>query len=242
MDHLTRIEENLKRFEKTNQYLVKEAVVASVEKNNLWTKTQIGSEKTQRDNNFRHQFLENLGYNPKKRKKYGCMVSGEEGNGDRVVVAHIAPAVSEYSKLAKIGLTPGDVSSPRNGLLLCANIENSYNKLQLTFVKDKNIFSSQLVVKIWDSQCLNIPLWNGSTKFIGQYDGSKLNLGEHKPFMRALSYHAYESYLKYCYLPQFKSLVPCEYGSGNDSDYFKERNMFKEIVEKAIEEEMDEDV
>ena len=132
-----------------------------------------------------------------------------------------------------------DVSNVRNGLLLCKGIEEAFDRLQLSFVKS-NPLSMDLFLKIWDDSCRSNPLYPGSTILIGGFDGSRLDLSAHKPFLRALSFQAYQSYL--VYKNQTMSVAPAEYGSDPECEYFKGRELLKSAVLRDIQFEVhDED-
>lgn len=210
-----------------------------IDANNLWTKTQIADSVTGRSEEFRRNLVEHLGYavgKGKKRMRYTCMVTGLSTHSDYIEAAHIAPARSTVKRLAYIGMTASDVNDVRNGLLLATEIHHAFDYLQLSFVKS-NPLSEQLYVKIWDKSCLNIEVFVGAGRTIGQYDGAKLKLGAHEPFRRALSYHAYIAYLKFSYVPA--NLEPAEYGSENESEYYSERRLMKDAVLQDIKKELE---
>ena len=50
-------------------------------------------------------------------------------------------------------------------------------------------------MQIWDNRCRELPIYEGSKRKIGEFDGHVLNLGRHQPFRRALSFQAYQAYL-----------------------------------------------
>jgi hypothetical protein len=202
------------------QTIIPVVVGLQVERNNLWRGSVMS---TVRDEKFRKDLLTALGYTAKKRKNgYPCMVSKLLGNGDNVLAAHIAPAVSEVKRLNSIGLTEDDVNNPRNGLLLAYGIEKCFDNLRLSFVKS-NPLSTKLYMKIWDDSCRHFPLWHpnydSENKTVGDYDGCELDL-KHSPFKRALSYQAYMSYLTWKHVGVDE---PKEYVSENNSSYFTQR-------------------
>ena len=216
-----------------------------VEQNNLYSKSALGSEgKSDRGETFRHDLLQSLGYNPRKRNRsIACMVTGESGNGACVVAAHIVPARSKIRYLLFIGLTPEDVSSSRNGLLLSKNIENAFDALQLSFIRgpvpdDSGAPMDGFTLKIWDDNCRNTPIWAGSDKLIGEYDGC-IALQRHNPFKRALSHQAYSAFLHFRHELNAMVSPPSEYGSDNQSKYYKQRKLMKESVDRDMAEELD---
>ena len=87
-------------------------------------------------------------------------------------------------------------------------------------------------MKIWDKTCSVIEVFSGAGRTIGEFDGAKLNLGKHKPFRRALSYHAYTAYLKFSFRLTSND-QPVEYGSYN------ERRLMKDAVIQDMKDELD---
>jgi hypothetical protein len=206
----------------------------AIKENNLWTNTQVES-TSERNNSYRKDFLKSLGYTPKKRKQFPCMVTGQSGDGEEVVAAHLAPAKSKARILDSIGMTEQDINSPRNFLLLSKNIEKAFDKLQLSFVKE-NPLSNNLVMKIWDNSIRSKKIWEGSDHVIGSYDGAILRLGHHIPFKRAMSYQAYQAYLVHKHL-HFNE--PIDFGTEEAREFARERKLMKQDVIKAINDEVE---
>jgi hypothetical protein len=134
-----------------------------------------------------------------------CMVSGVLGglstninDSNSVVCAHIIPnrARSKTGVLKKLGYSAPDIDCVCNGLFLAYNIEQAFDKLQLCFVGNPNPLTDGLVMKIYDDACRDVPLYIGSNKLIGEFDGQALTLGDHLPFQSALCYHAYYTFLE----------------------------------------------
>jgi hypothetical protein len=94
-------------------------------------------------------------------------------------------------------------------------------------------------MKICDNSCANLPIWYGSKKTIGDFADHILHLGKHKPFRRALSYQAYQAYLKFSHVPT--NLKPFEFGSENGSEYFKQRKFMRDNVVRDIKIEKDDE-
>lgn len=211
-----------------------------IESNNLWTGTQVKESESERSSSYRKDFLRHLGYNPKKRKQYPCMLTGQVGDGEKVVAAHIAPAKSKIRILNYIGMTADDINNPRNFLLLAKNVEVCFDRQQLSFVKE-NPLSNDLILKIWDSSASTIPIWESSKLLIGKYDGKKLLLGDHNPFRRALSYQAYQAYIRHAHIGHS---IPLEYGSDDQTTFYRQRQTIKEmkdLVMRDIKEEVESD-
>ena len=213
----------------------------TIEANNLWTNTQIADSTSAREDFFRANLTEHLGYKSSGRKKrilYTCMASGVQGDNNEIEAAHIAPAKSVLKRLSSIGMNEDGVNSVRNGLLLASGIHREFDYLRISFVKS-NPLSECLYMKIWDGTCSHLPVFPGSDRTIGEFDGATLNLGKHGPFKRALSFQAYMAFLKHKHIPE--NLEPVEYGSENESNYFNERQVMKEAVTRDMRDEVEEE-
>jgi hypothetical protein len=217
-----------------------------VEQNNLYSKSALGSDTmSDRGKTFRNNLLESLGYSKKKRKiGYPCMVTKISGDGECVVAAHIAPARSRVKYLRNIGLTEEDVNSSRNGLLLSKNIEIAFDRLQLSFIRGPvadltGLPRDGFTMKIWDDDCRDTFIWNGSKKRIGEYDGKQLLLGSHNPLKRVLSYQAYTAFLHFRHVLNVTVSEPSEFGSDNASNYYKNRKLMKDNLLRDVIEEVD---
>jgi HNH endonuclease len=137
--------------------------------------------------------------------KLKCMVSGVLGglstnpnDSNSVVCAHIIPnrARSKTGVIKKLGYTAPDIDCVRNGLFFAYNIEQAFDKLQLCFVDDPHPLTDGLVMKIYDDVCRDVPLYIRSDRFIGEFDGCALTLGDHLTFRSALCFHAYYTFLE----------------------------------------------
>ena len=217
-----------------------------VEQNNLYGKSALGSDTmSDRGKTFRNNLLESLGFSKKKRKiGYPCMVTEISGDGECVVAAHIAPAHSRVKYLRNIGLTEEDVNSSRNGLLLSKNIEIAFNRLQLSFIRGPiadltGLPRDGFTMKIWDDDCRDTFIWNGSKKRIGEYDGKQLLLGTHNPLKQVLSYQAYTAFLHFRHVLNVTVSEPSEFGSDNASNYYKNRKLMKDNLLRDVIEEVD---
>eukprot|EP01031_Cornospumella_fuschlensis_P029959 gene29959-36183_t len=180
------------------------------------------------------------------------MVTGKTGHNAKQIVAaaHIVPASSHVENLKYIGMTPEEVNSVRNGLFLVKGIEEAFDQLQISFVKNPNIFSNGFVMKILDTSILTRSIWNINEEAtgrvsIGFYDGSTLNLGSHTPFKRAIFSQARQAHLKWG--PEEK--LTDYWSEDNNSEFatryrsvavkirqFKEYNL---LIQSEVEEELD---
>lgn len=142
-----------------------------------------------------------------------CMVSGVPW--DSVRCAHIWPNRANSLLLQHLGLSPGDCANPRNGLLLSYGIESAFDRLQATFLLNKE---GHLILRILDEKIADFnhmrytgsnakaevdakiakgkplkPNERGEEKgdpTFRSIDGYKLNVRS-KPFRRLLWLHAY---------------------------------------------------
>jgi hypothetical protein len=131
-----------------------------------------------------------------------------------------------------------DTSSVRNGLFLASNVEKAFDRLQLSFIKSSPL-SDMLVLKIWDDSCRDTPIWTGHETTIGDLDGQELVLGSHRPYKRALSYHACQAYLR----NNIDGVPPIPYGTPNakQSQVASELCLLRGIFDRHVEEEVEDD-
>ena len=89
------------------------------------------------------------------------------------------------------------------------------------------------------SQYTLSPIYAGSKKLIGEYDGHPLALMDHNPFKRALSYQAYAAFLHFRHELDAEISPPSEYGTDNESKkYYKQRKLMKESIDRDMAEEV----
>lgn len=176
-----------------------------------------------------------------------CMVTGKSGS---VILAHILPHSSSDKVREILGIT--DINDYRNLLLLSDGIERSFDKLQLGFVReltDVNGLSTQYVMKIFNSACLNEPLFPNCSETIGDlFRNDKkpylnLTIGNitHNPYNRCLSFQAMWAYYHNFHVYNFKfadydSVEPNMKNKILKDVYLKQFN-----EDRAIEQEDEED-
>jgi hypothetical protein len=133
------------------------------------------------------------------------VVCDEKGNivGNIVRCAHILPhrwKNDTASMLKSIGFSVEDLESARNGIFLCEGFERGLDENKLCFVRREDFFyTDRIVLKVLNSKaCKEIPIFQGSTESVDNYDGNELNLQcgryEHKPFRTALYVHAVQAH------------------------------------------------
>ena len=84
-----------------------------------------------------------------------------------------------------------------------------------------------------------IPIWKDSQKLIGDYDGHVLNLSQHKPFKRALSYQANQGFSHFRLMFDSSEQPPSEYRPDNPSAYYMQMKQMFDIVVRDIDVEAD---
>ena len=119
-----------------------------------------------------------------------------------VLWSHIIPKVEKYSDLydrVSENYTEDDVYSPRNSLMLASGIKYTFDRLWLCFSRDpENVLSDQLYLRIHNMKdCDELALYEGSDKFVGQYNNFPLLLNGHIPFRSALYQHEFASHGNY---------------------------------------------
>lgn len=251
---------------------------SEVKRQNLWELSAKGSQnsesRTERGNEFNSNFRSHAGTvvygtgHNGGNERYRCMLSGEVGFGQQVVVAHIIPAKSSVSLLKGLGFTATDVNSLRNGLSLAKGFEEAFDRRQASFVEtlgkkctieDQASFIKSLgsdagkstdeadyspmttyTFTIWDKECRENPLWKGSQLTVGQFEGRSLVLGNANPMKRALSLHTYHCFLHSNLGEEFQ---PKAFGSPVTSpttvQLFRKRlAAFKATVDKDMNDEL----
>ena len=93
-------------------------------------------------------------------------------------------------------------------------------------------------LKIWDDEIKSLPIYPGSTKTIGDYEGYSLELGTHTIFKRGLSFHSYQAYLESQSTDKLLQLQ-CMYGSPGKYPYKSQLDLMRTDCLKQIEEEAD---
>jgi hypothetical protein len=200
---------------------------------NPWRRSQLSGS---RGEHFRNDLKRSLGYH-KDEHNIACMLTDRVGNGSQVCAAHILPCSSKKQISDQLGLTLTDLNSTRNGLFLAKNIEVAFDELKLSFVPKDILHPLSLKMIIWDQTAADIPIWHDHTDTIGQYEGCTLQLGDHLPYRRALSYQAYMAHTASS-LSGDSSTRPAEFGTP-ESSFFKEREKLESNLANAFREEID---
>ena len=189
--------------------------------------------------NTRKVFFEAFGI---KNDTAKCMLTGVTPlRPADLTVAHIMPKSAKSKYLECLSMTRDEVNSVRNLLLLCSKIEHAFDRLDISFVPPSNPFEGQFCLRIWNAKVRDMPIYEGASTNIGDYDNAVLNLSVngrvHNPFKRAISYQAYHAYLywsEYNYdVPELIDADISVYASGRGF-----REAYGNIVGRAIAEEV----
>eukprot|EP01033_Poteriospumella_lacustris_P014812 gene14812-10591_t len=196
-----------------------------------------------RGNNYRQRLMTEMGYTNKhtktKDERPKCMISGLRGGGDKVVCGHIVPCGCELVKLKQLGITKADLNVPKNCLFWCIGFEQAYESLQLSFVKSHPL-QDKLYLKFWNDEVKTTPIWPGSARCIGEFDGVELKLDGHVIMKRGLSYQAYQAYL-HCSEHDRVVEETCLYGSPGAYEFKSAEALMEQQYRKDVEEETGED-
>jgi hypothetical protein len=170
-----------------------------------------------------------------------------------VVLAHILPRSVSVDEQRFLGLDKFSIDNIRNTLLLCKGIEAAFDRKDLSFVPSDNPFSpNRFKMKIWNEAIKTMPIFEGSTQTIGDFDDAGLNLNVggnlHSPFRRCLSYQAFRSFKTWYKIFGLKELpVDCDVSEYNGARYKSIRDSFalqlaKDKRDEAEENEAEEHV
>ena len=129
-----------------------------------------------------------------------CMVLNEFFPRATVIASHIWKFCTEGEGLREFNLEPSDLSSPRNGLLMCESIERAFDEKRLCFLIDR-IRSTDLYVKVLDRNLLDPSksqiICDGTKLRFIDIDGRMLQCPSNSiPFRRILDFHAKCSFEK----------------------------------------------
>jgi len=95
-----------------------------------WEDLPSDSSRLRKD--FRNRVI--LFYNADDNAAAQCMVTGSRATGHKgVIAAHIWPSATKGVGLARFGLAPQDIHSPRNGMLLLKSIESAFDQKRVAF-------------------------------------------------------------------------------------------------------------
>ena len=126
-----------------------------------------------------------------------CMILNEYFPKGLVIASHIWKYCTQGEGLEEFGLKESDINSPRNGILLCQEIEKAFDEKKLCFLIDR-ISSGNLQIKILDPALASeLIISSHSSKTFADICGWHLqHPPENMPYRRILDFHAKCSYRK----------------------------------------------
>jgi len=138
---------------------------------------------------------------PTDDKLLRCMILDHFFPKQLVIASHIWKHCTHGEGLDEFGLREDDLSNPRNGILMCRDIEQAFDTKRLCFLVDR-LRSDNLTVKVLDPVLLSpttspMVISGHSTVKFSDIDGLVLQhpVGN-LPFRRILDFHAKRSYQK----------------------------------------------
>jgi hypothetical protein len=153
----------------------------------LMSETGATSAKIAKDN-----YMDHFSLNDNNVK---CALTGLRG---KITMAHILPRRTKNFIRKNLCLAQTDMDSHRNLVFLCANIEKAFDAMKISFVP-QDVLHDALIMKIWDESVRRDPIFDGSTKKIGEFEHRALNFSvvgsdsmtrEYAPFRRCFAYQA----------------------------------------------------
>jgi len=139
-----------------------------------------------------------------EKTRVRCMVSDLELPQTVVIASHIWKHCTMGLGLHEFGLKPEDVHSPRNGLLICSEIERHFDVLRVAFSYD--LLADKFTFHVLDATLLSLPIVDSRDKktknslsgypslsdipTFKQLDGKVMQWSESAlPFRRLLAWH-----------------------------------------------------
>ena len=142
-----------------------------------------------------HEFKESLAefYDRKHRSDRGklkCMILKKYFPYHEVRASHIWKYATRGVGLQEFRLNENDISSPRNGMLMCTSIEEAFDVKRLCFLVDK-VRQHIIYVKVLDPSLMSMRIRDDHKSTFSDIDGKQLHHPDGKmPFRRILDWHA----------------------------------------------------
>lgn len=187
------------KISKKLKFVVKEVVVQHRLRMDNWTESGRTKEEQEAFKESLIVFYQRQ--HPSDSKLLRCMVLDDFFPKQFVIASHIWKHCSRGEGLDEFGLREDDLSNPRNGMLMCREIEQAFDTKRLCFLVDR-INSGNLVLKVLDPVLVSpftspLIIASHSTLKFCDIDGYTLRhpVGN-LPFRRILDFHAKRSYQK----------------------------------------------
>jgi hypothetical protein len=177
------------------------------------------------------------------------MVSGKLGGPKQVIAAHVMPHSAKVDTLEYAGISRDEVNSARNCILLAVEIENAFDRLDVSFVPLDLMHQSRFLLKVWTPRGLqpgcirkghpgdvrSVALWPGCSSSIGDFEGVELFCGANSVLKRALSFQAWHAYHRAKSEHwEAASAAPVDFGSLSPDRDVSQFQRSREIVLRAL--------
>lgn len=133
-----------------------------------------------------------------EKKMILCQVLGVPIPSATVIGAHIWKFETKGRGLLEFGIPEGEIDNVRNGLLLCKNLEDAFDHMQVCFVYD--LIQKVFFLHVSDNKLMNQCVYEAVT--FQQIDNQPLR-GLHLPYRRLLSWHAYVTLEKHGHMKAY---------------------------------------
>ena len=181
-----------------SKIVAKEVVISHRARMDKWTSSQhTRDEQSDFKNKLIHYYNR---AHPTASKQVKCMVVDAFFPRHLVRASHIWKFCTEGEGLSEFGLQPSDLSSPRNGLLMCEEIEEAFDVKRVCFLIDR-LHSEELFIKVLDPNLLDPAIspvvCQGTALKFCDINGMQLRCpSDCLPFRRILDFHAKCSFEK----------------------------------------------
>jgi hypothetical protein len=138
-----------------------------------------------------------------------------------VCCAHIIPVSAKSNILSQLGKAPSWLNDPSNCIWLAKGLEMAFDFLQISFKRYKNKGGSagdidSYCLHIWDNEVRAMPIFEGSAKKIGEFEGKKLVLPKNQTLSkRALSIQSIYAHERW----RPKERAPAHFNDLSPGDY-----------------------
>ena len=189
----------LEKQGKKLEFVTKEVIIQHRIRMDNWTESKRSKEEQESFKEVLIAFYQCM--HPSDPKLLRCMVLGDFFPRQLVIASHIWKHCTNGEGLEEFGLRENDLSNPRNGILMCKEIEKAFDTKRLCFLVNR-INTDNLVLKLLDPFLVNPAT---SPLVISGYSPLKFcDIDEqylqhpvgNLPFRRILDYHAKLSFTK----------------------------------------------
>ncbi len=190
-------DKNFRKLIKILEVVAKEVEVQHRLRMDVWSESKRSQHEQESFKTSLIQFYQRQ--DPSDDKRLRCMILNDFFPRQLVIASHIWKYCTRGRGLEEFGLNEEDLNSPRNGILMCKEIEQAFDTKRLCFLVNK-ICSEALVVKVLDPALLDpatspVVIPGYSTVKFCDIDGLPLRhpVGN-LPFRRILNFHAKRSF------------------------------------------------